>query len=665
MKVCPDCSTTYPDEFLFCPLDAKALLQFQTAAREAAAETRERAAGALGDHGERELASPATAVSPPEDEPETAADPEIRVGATIHGRYGLERRLGGGPLGEVFEAVDLEGQDHWALKVLRRDQLRDDLPPGRFARQAEPLTALRHPGLAAVREVGETEDGSPFLVLELVRGTDPFELTHPVPLDMVCWLGREVAEALAALHAFGTIHGDLKPRHIVLTPQGCWKLLDVGLTPVLEALAPPDTVAGTPGYLAPERLRRDGREHWADPRSDLYSLGVVLHELLAGRLPATERPAIPVLRPGPRIPESLQQLVLALLDPDPEARPGSAREVAEILAAVQKEIAARPGVDLPTPERQYPSHSRQPRRTGRGLAEWPAARLFSRRLEVRGKTVGCVAFSPDGRVLAGAGDDGVVRLWGPESDLPLAELAGHDGPVHAVAFSPAAPLLASGGRDGTVRFWDPRTSRLLATLAGHTGAVCTVAFSRDGRTLVTSGSGQEVWLWDAATGQPRRTIGSSEPVTAAGLSPSGREIVYGTAGGMLEIVDLETLRTRIGFRAHRQAVTTVVFSPDGALVASASVDRTLRIWSAGTGERTAVLTGHPQAVSALAFHPAGAPLASAGLDGAVRLWNPATGKLQDTLPIASSCVTSVAFSPAGDALAAGTDRPSIEMWGVE
>lgn len=247
------------------------------------------------------------------------------LGSVMAGRFRIERRMGGGDLGQVFAVVDREDGSRWALKRLRRERL-GGAAAERVASALAPLTRLRHPGLGAVHAVGEAEDGSPFLVLEPVEGADLTELTFPVPLARVCFIGREIAVALTALHAAGTIHGDLKPRHVRLASFGGmrrWRLLDAGLAPALMSLVP-GLLAGTPGYLAPER-RLPGAA--ADPRSDLYSLGVVLQELLAGRLPAA-------------IPERLQFLLLRLVEADPRWRPEGAGEVSEELAAVADALSA-------------------------------------------------------------------------------------------------------------------------------------------------------------------------------------------------------------------------------------------------------------------------------------------------------------------------------------
>ena len=203
--------------------------------------------------------------------------------------------------------------------------------------------------------------------------------------------------------------------------------------------------------------------------------------------------------------------------------------------------------------------------------------------------VEAVAFSPDGRRLASAGEDGTVRLWDPATGAGLATLTSHDGEVSSVAFSPDGRRLASAGRDRTVRLWDPVTGAGLATLTGHTGWVQAVAFSPDGRRLASAGRDDMVRLWDPVTGAGQATL-----------------------------------------TGHTEWVQAVAFSPDGRQLASAGDDGTVRLWDPVTGAGQATLTGHHGEVYAVAFSPDGRRLASAGQDWTVRLWD---GKATEALSI--------------------------------
>jgi WD40 repeat protein len=280
-----------------------------------------------------------------------------------------------------------------------------------------------------------------------------------------------------------------------------------------------------------------------------------------------------------------------------------------------------------------------------------------------------VAFSPDGRRLATASDDGTVKVWDSQTGQDTLTLKGHGGAVWSVAFSPDGKRLASGSEDSTVKVWDAQMGQPRLTLKGHAFAVQSVVFSPDGKRLA-SGSGVffhgrtagELKLWDAATGQETRTLEGSDWVTSVAFSPDSKRLASASDHATVKVWEAATGQETITLTAHTHVVTSVVFSPDGKRLASSSGDRTVKVWDAAVGQEARALTGHAGGVTSVAFSPNGKRLASGSADGTVKVWNSATSQETRTLKAHASWVRSVAFSPDGKRLASAEDDGTVRVW---
>ena len=274
-----------------------------------------------------------------------------------------------------------------------------------------------------------------------------------------------------------------------------------------------------------------------------------------------------------------------------------------------------------------------------------------------------VSFSPDGRLLATASEDGTARLWDPATGEHLRTLAGHADGVRGVAFSPDGRLLATASADLTARVWDPATGQHLRTLTGHTNSVWSVTFSPDGRLLATASTDGTARVWDPATGKHLRTLaGYAGRVRDVAFSPDGRLLATASTDQAARVWDPavgQHLRTLTG---HANGVWGVAFSPDGRLLATASRDGTARVWDPATGEHLRTLAGHTNSVWRVAFSPDGRLLATTSTDLTARLWDPAAGQHLRTLAGHVGRVRGVAFSPDGRLLATTSDDNTARLW---
>jgi serine/threonine protein kinase len=219
-------------------------------------------------------------------------------GTSLADTYTIRRFIGHGGMGEVYEASHARLSGRYAVKVIRRDVIElDPITVERFRREAEVMSSLRHPNIVQIIDFNETEDGSPFIVMEYLEGSDlqaRMAQRGPMPVSEALFIVEQVASALAAAHDRGVVHRDLKPANIFLVPLPVAiagnptefvKVLDFGISKVRSAgtLTGELNVMGTPHYMAPEQVRHEPEE--IDGRCDQFALATVCYELLSGRKP--------------------------------------------------------------------------------------------------------------------------------------------------------------------------------------------------------------------------------------------------------------------------------------------------------------------------------------------------------------------------------------------
>ncbi|MCF2527009.1 serine/threonine-protein kinase [Yinghuangia soli] len=301
----------------------------------------------------------------------------------LGGRYRLVRLLGEGGMGQVWKARDESLDRAVAVKVIALLAGRGSHGSearARFQREARLTARLQHPGIVTIHDIGETgtgDDRTPFLVMELVRGTglDALLLGGPVGVRDAAEWGAQISAALSEAHTAGILHRDIKPSNVLVTPSGHVKVLDFGIARAADPYATAGRltqtgfIVGTPPYMAPEQARG-----FPEPRSDLYALGCLLFELTTGRLPfeapdtvgyltahLTEPPPAPgTVAQG--IPAAWDALVLGLLAKDPEQRPASADDVTRMLRDFARTLDATASA---------PTEPRNPAPPGGAAAQGP------------------------------------------------------------------------------------------------------------------------------------------------------------------------------------------------------------------------------------------------------------------------------------------------------
>jgi eukaryotic-like serine/threonine-protein kinase len=606
-------------------------------------------------------------------------------------RYRLLRQIGVGGFGAVYKAEDIElGNRLVAVKEMSARGLTleevQEATDG-FHREALLLARLSHPNLPRIYEQFE-EAGRWYLVMDFIEGQTLEDYLAQrggrLPVNEALALGLQLTSVLGYLHSRQPpiVFRDLKPSNVIRTPEGQVYLIDFGIARLFKPGQAKDTIAfGSPGYAAPEQY---GKAQ-TTPRSDVFSLGALLHHLLTGVDPSdTPFRFKPLTKHHPA---GLSTLIERMVDLDAEKRPATMELVRRDLERMLNDHSSRHAGDdaqvLPgayiTPmsaqatggsphvtfaasswqgQQSLPAQGVQvlhPTPTRRKINKWwvlGSVLLFL--------CVGIPLLFNLGHSSCSTCDPNFVGEDSP-TDTPVPSLSSVR--VFTLSWSHDGNYIASGGDDGQVEIWDVASSQQKTVINTSLAEVITLAWSPDSQYLAAAGDGGQVQIRQADGSLVTSYRFGSSSIDALSWSPDSKQIALASYDGAVGVVDVLTGNNSWGYQRDSEPVTTVAWSPNGKYIASGGGDQTVQVWNSTTRKPAYSYHDNQGAIEAVVWSPDSKRVASGDTSYQMQVWDALTGHNLFTFS-SDSIVNAVAWSPNGRYLASGGDDWNVEVWAL-